>query len=61
MRAEKRFVEQTCNIVEGLCCLNYMISEDADRPEKVRYYANLSERRLQMMIELLQRSCSMEA
>jgi hypothetical protein len=59
MRAEKLFVEQTCNIVEGLCCLNYLMCEEADRPEMVRYYAGLSERRLQMMIDLLRLSCSM--
>lgn len=60
MRAEQLFVEQTCNLVEGLCCLNYLICEEADRPEKVRYYAGLTERRLQTMIDLLHRSCSMK-
>jgi hypothetical protein len=60
MRKEKLFMEQTSNIVEGLCCLNYLICEEADQPERVRYYAGLSERRLQMMIDLLRRSCSMD-
>ena len=59
MREEKLFLDQTCNLVEGLCCLNYLICEEADRPERVRYYAGLLERRLQMMIDLLHRSCSM--
>lgn len=59
MREEEHFVEQTSDLVEGLCCLNYLICEEADRPDRVRYYAGLSERRLQTMIDLLHRSCSM--
>ena len=53
MNDEKLFLEQTCDIVEGLCNLTYLICQDADRPEKVRYYAGLSEQRLQAMIDLL--------
>jgi hypothetical protein len=53
MNDDKHFLERTTDIVEGLCNLTYLICEDADRPEKVRYYASLSEQRLQVMIDLL--------
>lgn len=53
MNDEKVFFEQTSDIVEGLCNLTYLICEEADRPERVRYYAGLSEQRLQVMIDLL--------
>ena len=53
MSEDKLFLEQTSNIVEGLCNLTYLICEEADRPDQVRYYAGLSEKRLQSMIDLL--------
>jgi hypothetical protein len=53
MKADRFFLEKTSDIVEGLCNLTYLICDEADRPEKVRYYAGLSEQRLQSMIELL--------
>jgi hypothetical protein len=57
MMERKVFLEQTSNLVEGLCNLTYLIGEEADRPEQVRYYAGLSEQRLQSMIELLRGEC----
>jgi hypothetical protein len=51
------FLEQTSNLVEGLCNLTYLICDEADRPDQVRYYAGLSEQRLQSMIELLRGEC----
>ena len=51
------FLEQTSNLVEGLCNLTYLICEEADRPDQVRYYAGLSEQRLQSVIELLRGEC----
>jgi hypothetical protein len=53
MSEDKLFLEQTTDIVEGLCNLTYLICEEADRPDQVRYYAGLSEKRLQSMIDLL--------
>lgn len=50
---EDIFLEKASDIVDGLCNLTYLICEEADRPEQVRYYAGLSEQRLQSMIELL--------
>jgi hypothetical protein len=50
---DKLFLEQTTDIVEGLVNLTYLICEEADRPDQVRYYASLSEQRLQSMIDLL--------
>jgi hypothetical protein len=49
----KLFLEQTTDIVEGLCNLTYLICEEAEQPEKVRFYASLSEERLRAMINLL--------
>jgi|HubBroStandDraft_5_1064220.scaffolds.fasta_scaffold246399_2 hypothetical protein len=57
MMERRVFLEQTSNLVEGLCNLTYLICEEADRPEQVRYYAALSEQRLQSMIELLRGEC----
>jgi hypothetical protein len=57
MNEEKLFLEQTTDIIEGLCNLTYLICKDADRPEQVRYYVSLSEQRLQSMIELLRAEC----
>jgi hypothetical protein len=53
MYEDKVFLEKTTDIVEGLCNLTYLICEDAERPEKVRFYASLSEERLRAMIDLL--------
>jgi hypothetical protein len=54
---DQLFRERTSDIVEGLCNLAYLICEAADRPDQVRYYAGLSERRLQSMIDLLRSEC----
>jgi hypothetical protein len=53
MRDEQVFIREASNIVECLCNLTYLIGEEAERPEKVRQYAAMSEQRLQAMIELL--------
>ncbi len=50
---DKVFLERATDIVEGLCNLTYLICEEAERPEKVRFYAGLSEERLRAMINLL--------
>ncbi len=50
---EEIFLERASDIVDGLCNMTYLICEEADKPEQVRYYAGLSEQRLQMMIDLL--------
>jgi hypothetical protein len=53
MKDDQLFLKEASNIVECLCNLNYLICEEAERPEKVRQYASLSDQRLQAMIELL--------
>jgi hypothetical protein len=53
MKDDQIFLKEASNIVECLCNLNYLIGEEAERPEKVRQYASLSDQRLQAMIELL--------
>jgi hypothetical protein len=50
---DKIFLAQTTDIVEGLVNLTYLICEEADRPDQVRYYASLSEQQLRSMIDLL--------
>ncbi len=52
--SERSFITRASNIVEALCNLIYLICVDADRPEKVRQYASLSEERLQALTDLLQ-------
>jgi hypothetical protein len=47
------FIDQASDIVEALVNLIYLICEEADRPERVRLYAGMSEERLRGMIELL--------
>ncbi|MGD0443132.1 MAG: hypothetical protein ABSA39_04265 [Edaphobacter sp.] len=49
----KVFLAQTTDLVEGLVNLTYLICEDADQPDQVRYYASLSEQQLRSMIDLL--------
>jgi hypothetical protein len=49
----KVFLAETTDIVEGLCNLTYLICEEADHPDQVRYYASLSEQRLRSIIDLL--------
>ena len=51
--SERIFITCASNIVEALCNLTYLICEDADRPEKVRQYASLSEERLRALTDLL--------
>jgi hypothetical protein len=41
------------NIAEALFNLTYLISEDAEHPNKVRQYASLSEDLLRALTELL--------
>jgi hypothetical protein len=51
--SEKVFVTTASNILEALFNLNYLICEDADRPDKVRQYVSLCEERLQALTALL--------
>jgi len=44
---------QTANIVEALINLNYLVSEEADNPSKVRRYASMTEERLNAIVHLL--------
>jgi hypothetical protein len=39
--------------IEALCNLVYLLNEEADKPEKVRFYANLSDQQLQTLRCLL--------
>ena len=47
------FISKASNIVEALGNLAYLICEDADHPEKVKYYTNMCEERLTAFRELL--------
>jgi hypothetical protein len=46
-------VRDTEDIIETLLNLNYLTSEDAASPERVRQYALISEGRLRAMVEIL--------
>jgi hypothetical protein len=50
---QKPFVNRATDILECLLCLNYLICEEADNPDKVRENANIVEERVQAMRALL--------
>jgi hypothetical protein len=52
---DEQFQQEAANIVEALGNLTYLICEEADHPEKVRQYANMSDERLVAMTQLLRR------
>jgi hypothetical protein len=52
--SDRPFDIKAANILEALWNLTYLVCEEAENPERVRYYAHLSEERLQAMTTLLQ-------
>jgi hypothetical protein len=50
---DDRFCQEAANIMEALSNLTYLICEEADRPGKVRQYADMSDERLRAMNRLL--------
>jgi hypothetical protein len=47
------FIRRASNHTEALCNLIYLIREEAEHPERVRYYASLSEQSLQSLPQLI--------
>jgi hypothetical protein len=47
---------QTCNVLETISNLLYLVEMEADDPQKVRIYLSLSKERLQAMTQLLIRN-----
>jgi hypothetical protein len=52
-RPDKQFIRRAANHAEDLCNLIYLICEEAEHPAKVRYYASLSDQRLQALTQLI--------
>ena len=46
-------LRKSCNILESLSNLLYLVEVDADDPQKVRNYVSLSKERLQAMTQVL--------
>lgn len=46
-------LRKSCNILESLSNLLYLVEMDADDPQKVRTYVSLSKERLQVMTQVL--------
>lgn len=52
-QADAEYLCRISLIVETLCNLNYLISEDAGDPAKVRLYTRASQERLQTLVQLV--------
>jgi hypothetical protein len=50
---DNQFHEHAANVIEALLNLNYLIREEAENPEKVLYYASMSQERLAVMVQAL--------
>jgi hypothetical protein len=50
---DSAFNIKAANILEALWNLTYLVGEEAEQPDRVRYYANLSEERIRAMIDIL--------
>lgn len=52
---QEEFVDGASNVVDTLCNLNHMISEEADRPDEVRRFARIAHEQLRVMLGLIRR------
>lgn len=52
-RDPKMEAQDTANILESLTNLIYLTKLEADRPEQVRFYMDLSAERVQAMVDVL--------